>query len=270
MTPPPVDPELFDQIGRRLRIGLAIALAAVPILMFGTDLSWTEVLGIPLFALVFPTLAVAQAPLTRLLILDREDAYLSSGTAILALGGLAMGLVALGPGTEMAGLQPIAPGPFVAWTLGLLVAGLLISVTFQPIEQRMWRASSKEEDASSLMEALLPQTPPERRLFAGLSVSAGWGEEMAYRGYLPAALMVAGIPAWWAMGLASGVFGLLHMYQGPSGVVRTAGVGFLLGSSVLLTGSLLPAMAAHALLDLVLGLVLGPRILKARKSDPAP
>jgi membrane protease YdiL (CAAX protease family) len=119
------------------------------------------------------------------------------------------------------------------------------------------------------MDALMPKTPEERRLFAGLSLSAGWGEEMAYRGYLPAALMVMGLPAWWAMGVAAGVFGLLHAYQGPSGVVRTAAVGFLLGSSVILTESILPAMAAHALLDLVLGLVLGPRMLKARDQGGA-
>jgi membrane protease YdiL (CAAX protease family) len=264
MTPPDVDAGMFEQIRRRILIGLGLAGALALALTVGTDLGWTGVVGIPLFGVVFPTLAVAQAPLTRILILDREEAYLSSGKAILVLGGIAMALVALGPGLELAGLQFLPFGTFVIWTAGLLVAALLLSVSFEPLERRLWRRSPSGTLEAGLMDALMPRTPEERRLFAGLSLSAGWGEEMAYRGYLPAALVVAGLPVWWAMGAAAAVFGLLHTYQGPSGVVRTAAVGFLLGSSVILTESIFPAMAAHALLDLVLGLVLGPRILRAR------
>jgi uncharacterized protein len=118
-----------------------------------------------------------------------------------------------------------------------------------------------------MVDALLPRTPEERRLFAGLSLAAGWGEEITYRGYVPAALVLAGAGPWAAMGVAAVAFGFLHAYQGPVGVVRTALLGLLLGASVILTGSLFPAMAAHALVDLVLGLVLGPRLLD-RSRDP--
>ena len=271
-TPPdpfdPIDPAILEQVGRRLRLGMGAALLAIPVLILATDLRWTEVLAIPLFAIVFPTLSVAQAPLVRGLMIHREEAYVSSGIAILVMGGVAMGLIALGPGLEAGGLAPLPWGTLGLWTVGLLVGALLLSVVFAPLEKRLWRPAPNPTLDDGLMDALMPRTPEERRLFAGLSLAAGWGEEMAYRGYLPAAFLLLGIPGWWAMGAAAGLFGLLHAYQGLSGVVRTALVGFLLGSSVMLTGSLFPAMAAHALLDLVLGLILGPRILRSRTSGP--
>jgi membrane protease YdiL (CAAX protease family) len=270
-TPPPIDPELMERVGRRLRIGLGLALVAIPVLILGTDLRWTEVLAIPLFAIVFPTLSLAQAPLVRGLIIDREEAYVSSGIAILIMGGVAMGIIALGPGLLASGLAPLPWTTFALWTLGLLTGALLLSLVFAPIERRLWRPSHRNTLDDGLMDTLMPRTPEERRLFAGLSLAAGWGEEMAYRGYLPAAFLLLGIPAWGAMAVAAGIFGLLHAYQGASGVVRTALVGLLLGSSVMVTGSLFPAMAAHALLDLVLGLILGPRILRGQGTgEPNP
>src|SRR5437870_772645 len=46
------------------------------------------------------------------------------------------------------------------------------------------------------------------------------------------------------------VFGLDHLCQGARGVILTGLVGAVLGSVVTSTGSLLPAMAVHALVDL--------------------
>ena len=56
-------------------------------------------------------------------------------------------------------------------------------------------------------------------------------------------------------------FGVLHSYQGKLGVVRTGVVGFFMGAAFIYTGSLWPPMVAHALIDLVAGLVLRDRLL---------
>ncbi len=101
-------------------------------------------------------------------------------------------------------------------------------------------------------EALLPQGPRERTVFALLAVTAGVCEELIFRGFgiaylrwlWPGASRVALIVV-----TAAG-FGLVHLYQGPRGVLLTGLVGALLAWLVLTSGSLLPAMLIHALLDL--------------------
>jgi len=101
-------------------------------------------------------------------------------------------------------------------------------------------------------EALVPRTHRERRWFAAVAVTAGVCEEILYRGVLlaGASLLLPGAPLWaLALGLAA-VFGLAHLYQGPSGVAATAAVGAMLGVLVAVTGSLLPAIVLHALMDL--------------------
>ncbi len=261
MTEPAPDAELLARVGRRLRWGAGLALVSTFALGVATELSFREVLALPVFLVVFPALALAQTPFLAHIRFERIPAYLSSGITILVMGGLAMALAVLGPGTDASGIAPIAPLDFMAWTAGLTLAAVVLSLAFRPLEERAWGPSPRGTLDEGMVDALLPRTPEERRLFAGLSLAAGWGEEITYRGYVPAALVLAGAGPWAAMGVAAAAFGFLHAYQGPVGVVRTALLGLLLGASVILTGSLFPAMAAHALVDLVLGLVLGPRLL---------
>lgn len=101
-------------------------------------------------------------------------------------------------------------------------------------------------------EALLPRGRRERGVFALLAVTAGVCEEVLFRGFGLAYLR-------WLWPDASRVtlivvtaaaFGLVHLYQGPRGVVLTGLVGAYLAWLVLSTGSLFPAIVIHALLDL--------------------
>ena len=87
-----------------------------------------------------------------------------------------------------------------------------------------------------------------------LSVTAGVCEELLFRGLLIG--MLAPWLGWWgAAALGVPLFGVLHAYQGRAGMVRTAIVGAALTGVVAATGSLLPAMALHALIDVGSGLV---------------
>jgi membrane protease YdiL (CAAX protease family) len=112
--------------------------------------------------------------------------------------------------------------------------------------------------------ALLPRTRIERVTFAGLAVTAGICEEVLFRGFgvayvrwLWPAVTRAGLVA-----VTSVVFGLGHLYQGLRGVLLTGIVGALLASVTLSTGTLLPAILMHALLDL--------RVLALPDLSPAP
>jgi membrane protease YdiL (CAAX protease family) len=101
-------------------------------------------------------------------------------------------------------------------------------------------------------EALLPKSRRERQVFALLAVTAGICEELLLRGFGIAYVhwLWPGATRLWLVVITAAAFGLVHLYQGPRGVVLTGLVGAYLAWLVLSTGSLLPAMVIHALLDL--------------------
>src|SRR5262245_14280920 len=99
------------------------------------------------------------------------------------------------------------------------------------------------------LHPLIPHTPGEFRLFVALSFTAGICEELLYRGYL-----VWVLRSWIGLAGAAGVsmvmFGFAHAYQGRSYGIRAFFTGVAFGLLALATGSILPGMALHALIDL--------------------
>ena len=257
-TQPP--PEALARVRRRLRASAWLLAAGVVAGVVLTSLPVLDVLALPLLYLFLPAVAMAQLPLLDWEKWERIPVYVGSIAAILTLG-LMSGLLALRlEDVAPAGLTLLSAGAMVGWTVGLTLAGLLVILAFRPVEE--WLGGGRPE----LLRQLLPETSRERTVFAGLSLSAGVGEELAYRGYAFQAVQLLGVGPWGAALLSSVPFGFLHSYQGPVGVVRTGVMGFVLAVPVVLTGSLLPSMAAHALIDLLVGLLLGPRLLSSR--DP--
>jgi membrane protease YdiL (CAAX protease family) len=89
-----------------------------------------------------------------------------------------------------------------------------------------------------------------------ISVAAGVGEEMLFRGVFQGAL-VRWLGPWPGWGAASLVFGLLHPIT-PGYIVVATLMGAYLGGLWWLNGNLLTVMVAHALYDFVaLVLMLG-------------
>jgi membrane protease YdiL (CAAX protease family) len=99
---------------------------------------------------------------------------------------------------------------------------------------------------------LTPRSDVEARWFSALSVSAGFCEELLYRGYLQ--WVVRGwLPAGGAACVVIVLFGGAHVYQGRSGALRATLVGAVFGGLALLTRSILPSILLHALVDLCSG-----------------
>lgn len=99
---------------------------------------------------------------------------------------------------------------------------------------------------------LLPSTPRERKWFAVTAITAGICEELLYRGFLMHYLPST-FPAldWLTVSILSGIiYGLSRAYQGMKGILQTAMTGFSFAIVFYLGGSLLPAMAFHALAEL--------------------
>ncbi|PSK96285.1 CAAX prenyl protease-like protein [Murinocardiopsis flavida] len=101
------------------------------------------------------------------------------------------------------------------------------------------------------VEAMLPRTATERGMATAVAVLDGVVGEILYRGLLIAfGVGVLGLNLYVAAALALAVFALAGVYQGRTGVVAFALMGFAPTALYLLTGSLLLPIVFHTLLSL--------------------
>ncbi len=101
-------------------------------------------------------------------------------------------------------------------------------------------------------EWLAPHSIAERRLWILAAITAGCCEELFFRGFL-FALATLYMPVVATVLTTSILFGLYHAYYGPAGIAKTGAVGLVLSLVALISGSLLPAMLLHALIDSING-----------------
>ncbi len=143
--------------------------------------------------------------------------------------------------------RALPPLPLLVWTLGT-VAACAISWAGMLLEARAHR-----EIPDKVVLHLLPRTGRERVVFLCVSVAAGFTEEYLWRGFCLARLAQVSGSLLFALVLTSLAFGLAHLYQGTRGVWRATLLGAVLGIPVVLTGSLVPSMIAHAAIDMISG-----------------
>jgi membrane protease YdiL (CAAX protease family) len=142
----------------------------------------------------------------------------------------------------------------------VVVAGLVLPVV-------LLRHPLDEAPAIGDIRALLPRTRGELPYGAGLSLSAGVFEELLFRLGLPALGFAVTGDALVAFLGATLLFGVLHVYQGPLGIVFSTVLGAIFVALYLVTGSILVPIALHVVIDLrsmvlipiALGRVLQPR-----------
>jgi membrane protease YdiL (CAAX protease family) len=142
----------------------------------------------------------------------------------------------------------------------LLLVWLAIAVAFYALARL---AGARLSRKASILQ---PQTPAEMGAFLFiLSPTAGILEEIVFRGAL-----LALFTGWqggdvWAAALTTSIlFGLGHAYQGLGGILATGIMGWTAAVSVILTGSLWPAIIAHTIYDMA------TVIIYRRAPDPWP
>ncbi|MFW6040079.1 MAG: CPBP family intramembrane glutamic endopeptidase [Gemmatimonadota bacterium] len=235
--------------------GAVVGLAIVTVWLAASELAWPARAFTTFLVAVLPPLLVAQVGIADEVPdrVPRRALYISSAVGIWLLAFLAVA-AGLGGGfsTATLGLTAAAAGPLVAWSAGVTAAGLLLMAAGRVLRVR----------ESRILTYLLPRTAGEKLGFAALSVSAGVGEELAFRGFLIPALDIATGSLAVAVLLSSAIFGLLHAYQRSAGVLRATLLGALLAAPFVATGSLLPSMIAHTALDLLAGLWLSDWLLR--------
>ena len=135
--------------------------------------------------------------------------------------------------------------------VGMGIALLLIAAAnWQRIA--VLRSPEQREKLLEQMEnvrALLPDTRQDLMLFFVLSITAGFCEEVFFRGAL-IWYLGAYVPKVAAYILATVLFGAAHFYQGAKGIVQTGLVGGVMLLLVLISDSLWPAIVFHAAFDI--------------------
>jgi membrane protease YdiL (CAAX protease family) len=145
----------------------------------------------------------------------------------------------------------------VAWTTialtGLLCANQVVGlrrVASIPVDRR--------GRLFAITEKIMPRTATETLIYAALACTAGVSEEFLYRGFVFTAfvrmIVNFGPPNSTAAILSSAWFSLAHVYQGRKGVITTLIVGIIFVLVRVWTSSLIPAIVAHAGIDLVVGI----------------
>lgn len=158
--------------------------------------------------------------------------------------------------------------------LGLTVAALVL-IGMQNLQVARSDASARAAIAKQMepLERLLPHTKLETQAFIAVSFTAGFCEEVLYRGYLLACLSVF-LPSWLAAVAAVAAFGIAHAYQaqltqGPGGIIKTGIVGGVCMGLYFLTGSLWCPMLLHAAIDLQAGYLAWLLYVKYPRDDAA-
>lgn len=106
------------------------------------------------------------------------------------------------------------------------------------------------------LAALAPRTATEMLLWIALSASAGFVEELTFRGYFLRQFSSPLHALWLGVLGSSLVFGLSHAYEGAAGMIAIGVYGALFCGLAILRGSLRPGMIAHAWHDIFSGVML--------------
>lgn len=233
-------------------------------LVLATAAAWLAARHLPIAAraltalllVPFPVFMRWQAHATQDASLEqvpRTGLYLGSALLLWTLAALtALAAQASHVGPARLGLLPPPPAQLAAYAAAAFLGGLAIMV--------LSRLLGVAE--TPMLRHLIPVTGLEKLGFSALSVTAGFCEELVFRGFLLWALTQASGSIAFAVIVTSLLFGLLHAYQDLAGAGRAAILGLVLALPVVVSGSVIPSMIAHATIDLTSGLLLAHWLLR--------
>jgi membrane protease YdiL (CAAX protease family) len=156
-------------------------------------------------------------------------------------------------GTSVARL--ISARPLTARTLvtdvmlGLLLLAALIGAQF--LIERLTGPGD-----TTLVRRVLVTRVALVPLWLALAASAGFVEELVFRGYFQRQLGAWLGSRWLGVAAQAVLFGVTHGYQGGVLILRICLLGLIFGAAALLRRSLIPGMIAHAATDIIGGLAL--------------
>lgn len=129
-------------------------------------------------------------------------------------------------------------------------AGVLFDVALAAGLWALWLGIQSMLPGSDGVASLLPQHAVEKAVWVLVALSAGFCEELVFRGYLQRQFHAFTGSLAAAVGLQAFVFGIGHFYEGPWAVANIVLYGALFGALAAWRQSLRPGIIAHVWSDL--------------------
>lgn len=151
---------------------------------------------------------------------------------------------------ERTGLAGIGLGRIrlvhVAWAIAFLLAANLV------LSGLAWLLAQIGLPLSGEIMMLVPKEIPGKIVWVAVSFTAGFCEEVGFRGYLMSRLrLIFKTQSWVVPTIISALaFGVCHAYQGWPGLILLTIYGAMFSFLYIRTGSLWPCVIAHSLQDL--------------------
>lgn len=162
-------------------------------------------------------------------------------------------------------LSSLFPRPHFEWKFVWVgLAALAVTLGTLPIRRRFVSDALKRR-----LYQRMPKTPRQLGGWSTVSLAAGFGEEVVYRGVLFNILAYT-LHGWWpAAIICSAVFAIAHVIQGwfVAGCIFLFAVGF--HGMVWYCGDLYTAMVVHFVYDLVIGIIIGFWLRPPPEVEPA-
>ena len=155
-------------------------------------------------------------------------------------------------------------GPYRVTGAGVLAAAAILAAAVIGL-QPSWRRQAAAGDRR--VQLIAPIDGPDHLLWTAISVLAGIGEEVSYRGvmYWIMVQLTGSMAA--SAAIAAAIFGISHVGQGWKAVLVVTGFALAFQGLVIATGSLYPAMAVHILYDLIAGISYGRYVRALARSN---
>ncbi|MGV8851499.1 MAG: CPBP family intramembrane glutamic endopeptidase [Rhodoglobus sp.] len=158
-------------------------------------------------------------------------------------------------------LTEVQAWPWVSWllmlfaarpevTTGVIIGAIIGVIGLTVIGVIAVRKEGEEIISVGDIQSILPRNRQELVLGGLLSINAGIVEELLFRLALPALLFATTGNAIVAIVGSLILFGAMHSYQGVAGIIMTTVIGAIFMGLYVLSGSILAAIIAHAVLDL--------------------
>lgn len=155
-----------------------------------------------------------------------------------------------------------------------LALGLVTLVVFVGCMYPLWKRKVAAKDERTYR--IMPKSAGELRWWAAVSLSAGFVEEIVYRGVL-FGILIYWLKNWWAAAiLCALVFAVSHSIQGWKSAVIIFFISLAFQGMVYVNGTLYVAMAVHAIYDFIAGVAymrlwkqVGPGSLPVQQPAPA-
>jgi membrane protease YdiL (CAAX protease family) len=146
---------------------------------------------------------------------------------------------------------PMFPRPAIEWKHAGY--GLAVLAVFLAFMIPLWKKRAMTNPQKVYLS--MPQRPNELGLWTVVALSAGFVEEIAYRGVL-FGILDYWLKNWWAAAILCAIaFGLGHAIQGWKGVAIIFVMSVIFQGLVYFTGGLYIAMAVHAIYDFIAGVM---------------